>query len=131
MTFPAPSIEYAQLSPMLIVFGAAVVGVLIEATLPAHRRYRAQLAVSFTALSASLAAVLLINGHLGSVVMGSVMVDGVALFTQGAVLVAGLAALVPIAERHLAMFTPQAATIPGSADERAAACYCFPQRRTC
>lgn len=121
MTFPAPSIEYAQLSPMLIVFGAAVVGVLIEATLPAHRRYRAQLAVSFTALSASLAAVLLINGHLGSVVMGSVMVDGVALFTQGAVLVAGLAALVPIAERHLAMFTPQAATIPGSADERAAA----------
>ena len=30
-----PSIEYFQLSPMLIVFGVAVVGVLVEAFLPA------------------------------------------------------------------------------------------------
>lgn len=121
MTFPAPSIEYAQLSPMLIVFGAATVGVLIEAVLPARQRYRAQLAVSFAALSLAFGAVLLLSGHLGSAVMGSVMVDGVSLFTQGAVLLVGLAGLVPIAERRLAMFTPQGATVPGSADEQQAA----------
>ena len=31
----APSVAYGQLAPMLIVFGVAVVGVLVEAFLPA------------------------------------------------------------------------------------------------
>ncbi len=31
---PAPSVEYGSLSPMLIVFGVAVAGVLVEAFLP-------------------------------------------------------------------------------------------------
>ena len=30
----APTIEYAELLPMLIVFGAAIIGVLIEAFVP-------------------------------------------------------------------------------------------------
>ncbi len=33
-TIPAPSIEYSQLAPMLVVFGAAVIGVLVEAFAP-------------------------------------------------------------------------------------------------
>ena len=36
--FTAPSIEYSVLAPMLIVFGAAVLGVLIEAFVPRHSR---------------------------------------------------------------------------------------------
>ena len=31
-----PSIEYGQLSPMLVVFGAAVAGILVEAFTPAR-----------------------------------------------------------------------------------------------
>jgi len=31
---PTPKIEYGQLSPMLLVFGAAVAGVLVEAFAP-------------------------------------------------------------------------------------------------
>ena len=33
-TIKAPSIEYGQLAPMLVVFGAALVGVLVEAFAP-------------------------------------------------------------------------------------------------
>ena len=36
----APSIEYSQLSPMLVVFGAAVAGVLVEAFAPRFMRRR-------------------------------------------------------------------------------------------
>jgi len=32
--FTAPKIEYGELSPLLVVFGAACVGVLVEAFLP-------------------------------------------------------------------------------------------------
>ncbi len=34
----APSIAYGQLAPMLIVFGVAVIGVLVEAFLPRKAR---------------------------------------------------------------------------------------------
>ena len=37
-TISAPSIEYSQLAPMLVVFGAAVVGVLVEAFAPRDLR---------------------------------------------------------------------------------------------
>ena len=38
-----PDIAYGQLLPLLIVFGAAIVSVLVEAFVPARHRYRAQL----------------------------------------------------------------------------------------
>ena len=41
-SFPAPSIEYGLLSPLLIVFGVAVVGVFVEAFAPRPRRYLIQ-----------------------------------------------------------------------------------------
>ena len=34
----APTIEYSQLAPMLVVFGAAVIGVLVEAFTPRELR---------------------------------------------------------------------------------------------
>jgi NADH-quinone oxidoreductase subunit N len=37
-TIGAPSIEYGQLAPMLVVFGAAVAGVLVEAFAPRSSR---------------------------------------------------------------------------------------------
>ena len=37
MSLPTPSVEYGLLSPMLIVFGVAVAGVLVEAFAAAPR----------------------------------------------------------------------------------------------
>lgn len=60
MNLPTPSVEYALISPMLIVLGAAVLGVLVEAFLPRRGRYAAQVALSLTALVAAFVAVLMI-----------------------------------------------------------------------
>jgi NADH-quinone oxidoreductase subunit N len=121
MTLPTPSVEYAQLSPMLIVFGAAVAGMFIEAVLPRASRYRAQLTLSTGALVGAFVAAILLSGHHGSAVAGSVMVDGPTLFLQGAVLLSGIVAMAPIAERRLAAFAPQGSVVPGSLDEQQAA----------
>ncbi|RDH78317.1 NADH-quinone oxidoreductase subunit NuoN [Mycolicibacterium moriokaense] len=120
MNLPTPSIEYGLLSPMLIVFGAGVLGILLEALLPAHRRHRAQLALCCSALAAAFAAVVSLAGHRGHAVMGSVTIDGPALFIQGAVLVVAAIAIAPIGERRLAAFTPAGSTVPGSSEERQA-----------
>lgn len=120
MTLPPPNVEFAALSPMLIVFGAGILGILLEALLPRHRRYCAQLTVSTTGLCAAFIAVVLQTGHRGHAVMGSVAIDGPTLFLQGAILMAGAIAMAPIAGRRLAAFTPQGSTVPGSADEQEA-----------
>ena len=46
-----PSIEYVQLSPMLVVFGAAVAGVLVEAFTPRPLRRSVQLVISLASLA--------------------------------------------------------------------------------
>ena len=120
MTLPAPNVEFAALSPMLIAFGAGILGIILEAVLPRHRRYRAQLAVGCAALTAAFVAVALLAGHRGHAVMGSVTIDGPTLFLQGAILLVGTAAIAPLGARRLAAFTPQGSTVPGSAEEHAA-----------
>ena len=42
-TITAPSIAYAGLLPILIVLGAACLGVLVEAVVPREQRFSAQL----------------------------------------------------------------------------------------
>ncbi|KUL36233.1 NADH:ubiquinone oxidoreductase subunit N [Streptomyces sp. NRRL F-4489] len=132
---PAPKIEYAQLAPTLIVLGAAVAGVLIEAFLPRRSRYYAQLLLSVVALAAAFAAVIgLAAGGFGSskahlAAMGAVAVDGPALFLQGTILLVSLIAVFTFAERRLDpaaygrqgdSFAPQPAAVPGGDAERAA-----------
>lgn len=139
---PTPSIEYHALAPMLIVFGAAVLGVLVEAFLPRRVRYPAQLVLTIVALGAALVAVLLLAGTETSAVGGAVAIDGVTLFLQGTLLVVAVLAVPVLAERgplprprsgpgtwsraaataayEMDAFTPQASAVPGSAAERAA-----------
>ncbi|HEX7827158.1 MAG TPA: NADH-quinone oxidoreductase subunit N, partial [Mycobacterium sp.] len=57
MTVTPPSVEYWLLLPMLIVFGVAVIGVLLEAFLPRGARYRVQLALAIGGQLAALVAV--------------------------------------------------------------------------
>lgn len=51
-----PKIEYGQLSPILIIIAAAVLGILIEAVVPRKARYHTQLFTAVVALTAAFAA---------------------------------------------------------------------------
>lgn len=132
---PGPHIEYAQLSPTLIVFGAAVIGIVIEAFVPRRSRYYSQLLLTLVALAAAFAAVIgLAAGGFGSskahiAAMGAIAVDGPALFLQGTILLVSLIAVFTFAERRLDpaahgnrvdSFAAQPAAVPGSAAEQAA-----------
>ncbi|MGI5338701.1 NADH-quinone oxidoreductase subunit NuoN [Streptomyces sp. CA-181903] len=132
---PAPHIEYAQLSPVLIVLGAAVVAVLAEAFLPRRSRHLAQVAVTVVGLAAAFAAVVALaakgyaTGKAHVAAMGAVAVDGPALFLQGTILLVALVAALGFAERRLDpathgrpvdSFAAQAAAVPGGDAEQEA-----------
>ena len=95
MNLPTPSIEYWLLSPMLIVFGAAIAGVLVEAFVSRERRYAAQVALSLVGLAAAFVAVVQLarelHGAVGhTAVVGAVAVDAPTLFLQGTILLVGI-----------------------------------------
>lgn len=130
-----PKIEYAQLSPTLIVLGAAVIGILLEAFLPRKLRYGAQLVLSALGLVGAFAAVLglAISGHATTKAavagMGAIAVDGPTLFLQGTILLVGLVSVFVFAERRLEprsgganvdSWAAQPASVPGGEGEREA-----------
>lgn len=103
-----PSVQYAALSPMLIVFGVAVVSVLVEAFAPRGSRYRIQLTLSLAGLVAAFVAVISVavaqfaDGGRGEFAMsGAVAVDRPALFLQGAILLVSVVGVAFMGERHL------------------------------
>ncbi|MFC9246658.1 NADH-quinone oxidoreductase subunit NuoN [Streptomyces sp. NPDC057136] len=133
--FTAPTIEYAQLAPVLIVVGAAVLGVLAEAFVPRRGRYYTQVFLTVVALAAAFAAVIgLAAGGYGTTkahiaAMGAIAVDGPALFLQGTILLVSMVAVFTFAERrldpethgnHVDSFAAQAGSVPGSDSEKAA-----------
>ena len=142
-TLRAPDIEYGQLAPMLIVFGVAVAGVLVEAFLPRRGRYSSHLVLALGGLTAAFVAVVMLAGTRDSAVGGAVAVDGPTLFLQGTILLISIPAILLIAERSVDSgvrvataevtaasgaepeggtdaFTPQAFAVPGSVAEREA-----------
>lgn len=124
-TFTAPTIAWAQLSPVLIVLLAAVVAVLVEAFVPAARRRVVQLVLAFAALAGALVAVAALWGGVADtggtkVLGGSLVIDGPALALQGTIALLALIALLVIADRTETGedgFAPSAAAVPGSAYE--------------
>jgi NADH-quinone oxidoreductase subunit N len=122
-TFPKPVIEYGRITPILIVLGAAVAGVLIEAFLPRSVRRTAQLVVSLGGLAAAFVAVLLLADESRAVVTeGALAFDGPTLFMQGTILILALASFPLFAERMVDAehdaFAPSGASLPGSSEER-------------
>jgi NADH-quinone oxidoreductase subunit N len=124
-----PHIEYSQLSPMLLVFGLAIAGVLVEAFVPRAHRRAFHLVLTLGGLAASFVLTILIAatsslfahgspGHIAA--MGAVAVDGPTLFIWGTILVLAFVSVLLIAEssHDVSPFAAQAATIPGSAEER-------------
>ncbi len=138
---PSPSIEYFLLCPMLIVFGVAVAGVLVEAFIPRRGRYTAQVALTLGGLVAAFVAVIVVGRSLPasgrSAVLGAMAIDRPALYLQGTVLLVAVLAVIFMAERtqsraqnkaavgagaaaagsSLDSFTPQASAVPGSEAE--------------
>jgi len=132
---PSPSIEYFLLSPMLIVFGVAVAGVLAEAFVPRRFRYGAQVSLALGGLVAAFIAVVVVSRSVctsgRTAVLGAMAVDRTALYLQGTVLLVAVLAVIFMAERTqskaesraavgaaraagLDSFTPQASAVPGS-----------------
>ena len=83
----APNIEYGQISPILIVLGAAVVGVLVEAFVPRSSRRIVQLVVALVGLVAAFVAVVLLAGTESIAAQAALAIDGPTLFLQGTILV--------------------------------------------
>ena len=136
MNLPTPTVEYDLVSPMLIVFAVAIIGVLVEAFLPRQRRYASQLVLALGGLAAALVAVVVLargmHGSVGqSAVMGAVVVDTPALFLQATILLVGVLGILLIAEKQIGVttesgtrgldaFTPQASAVPGAVAEQLA-----------
>ncbi|GAA1970640.1 NADH-quinone oxidoreductase subunit NuoN [Catenulispora subtropica] len=124
-TFTAPHVEYRALMPMLVVFGAATAGILVEAFLPRTRRYWAQVGISLAGVLVALGFVIANHGMAATTASDAVSVDGVTLFLQGTILALALLAILLVAERGTATadldaFAAQGASAPGSGGERAA-----------
>ena len=98
----APSIAYAAVLPILLVLGAACVGVVVEAFVPAARRRLVQLVVAVGGLLAALVAVARLAGDPGRLVVErTIAVDGPTLFIQGTLCVLGILAVLLLSEDSL------------------------------
>ena len=134
MTFEAPHIEYGMLSPLFIVFGVALAGVLVEAFAARRHRYLVQTLLALAGLAGALTATILVatglEDHAGGAAHGSIAaegaiaVDGPSVFLWGILLVLSFASVLLFAERHLdgglTAFAGQAAALPGTEAERQA-----------
>ena len=61
----APSVDYTAVMPMLIVFGVALLSVLVEAFVPRAQRYLVQVAVTTVGVAAALIFVVSRDAYFG------------------------------------------------------------------
>jgi NADH-quinone oxidoreductase subunit N len=122
-TLTTPTFEYRAMAPIIIVLGAAILSVLVEAIVPRGARRTIQLSLTGGALVAALVlAVLTPSTEEGIAASGSIAVDGPALLLQVTVLLVALVAMLVVAERRVDpagdAFAPRAASLAGSAEEQ-------------
>ena len=133
MSVTVPIIEWAGLIPVLIILGAGVLGVLVEAFVPRGGRLQVQAVLSAVAILASGTAFVLRwsqvlpqdagTGRIrpsGRVLAAGISEDPFGVAAQGIVLLIGLLAVLIMADRTTAgdgAFAAQAADRPGSAEE--------------
>jgi NADH-quinone oxidoreductase subunit N len=120
-TFKLSHIDYAAIAPMLILFGTACLGVLVEAIFRRVPRTRIQLPLAIIGVLAALIVVIVTADKRTITAGGSIAIDGPALFLQGSILVLGLVALLLIGERTLergGTFVAQAAVTANTEADR-------------
>jgi NADH-quinone oxidoreductase subunit N len=119
----APAIAYLPLMPILVVFGAAIVAVLIEAFVPARHRRQSQVVVAISGLLVALGFVvyLAFDGTSRLVVESAIAIDGPSLFIQGTLCLLGIGSVLLLAERRLDQsggeVVSRAVTLPGSRED--------------
>ncbi|HXW43320.1 MAG TPA: NADH-quinone oxidoreductase subunit NuoN [Streptosporangiaceae bacterium] len=128
-TIAAPQFQWGLLSPVLLVFGAAIAGVLVEAFAPSALRRPMHIALALGGLGGAFVLTVVLagtnpifnNGSAGrTVAINSIAIDKPTLFIQATILVLAFVSVLLIAEssHEVSAFTPQAAAVPGSAEER-------------
>jgi NADH-quinone oxidoreductase subunit N len=117
----APPIDYGAIAPLLVVLGAACLAVLVEAFLPRHQRWPAQVALAVGALGT---AGLTLGVYAGGAAPGGITtladalaIDRPTLFLWGTLLALGLGGILLIADRSV----EPGGAIVASAATRAAA----------
>ena len=122
MNFTPPAIDYFALSPMIVVFAAAIVSVLVEAFAPRTTRRFLQLVLVFGALIASGVLIVLNAGTRTVTGGGAVVIDGPALVLMGTIVVLAILGAALMAERSIDpvgdAFAARASSLPGSEDEK-------------
>ncbi len=128
--FTVPHLDYKALMPILILLGAALVGVLVEAFTPRRTRQVSQVAIAFAALAGAFVFVILNATGFTATNRGTitadraVAVDGPALFLQGTLIVLGAVCMLLVAERSVergGAFVASAAVTAGTEMDRAQA----------
>ncbi len=119
MEFTTPYLNYAQLAPILIVLAGALIGVLIEAFAPRGSRHSSQLFISIFSLVAAFGALMRVRNESSTdAAMGSVAFDGAGVLIQASILIIAMLSILLISDQE--NFTPVAAAVPGSDEEKQA-----------
>jgi NADH-quinone oxidoreductase subunit N len=119
MTFTAPVLSYSLLSPMLILLGGALIGVLVEAFVSKALRPAVQLTLTLGTLLLALMQLWRIRGQQSlTAAVGSIVFDGPAFLLQASILIIGIIAVFLIADTE--HFAALPAALPGSEEERQA-----------
>ena len=119
MEFTSPYLNYAQLAPILIVLAGALIGVLIEAFAPRAARHSSQLFISLFSLVAAFGALMRVRNETSTdAAMGSVAFDGAGVLIQAAIIIIAILSIFLISDQE--NFTPVAAAVPGSEEEKSA-----------
>ena len=117
MEFVSPYLNYSQLAPILIVLAGALIGVLIEAFAPRAARHSSQLFISIFSLVASFGALMMVRNESSTdAAMGSIAFDGAGVLLQASVLIIAMLSIFLISDQE--NFTPVAAAVPGSEEEK-------------
>ncbi|SFK33502.1 NADH-quinone oxidoreductase subunit NuoN [Geodermatophilus ruber] len=118
----APDLSLAALAPLLFVFGAACLGVLVEAFGPRERRHAVQVTLALVGTLGGLVTSLLLAGEREVTAAGALAVDGPAVFLQATITGLGALAILLFAERSLdparSAFVAAAAVPVGSPRDR-------------
>ena len=124
MSFTAPTILWAGLTPVAVILGAAVLGVLLEALVPRRARPILQPGLAVLAILGAGAGVVVrwraVEAGVGASLTTGFDEDPFGVAAQGIMLVIGLLAVLVMADRTTAddgAFAAQAADRPGSAEE--------------
>jgi NADH-quinone oxidoreductase subunit N len=116
-----PHLDYAALAPMLILFGAAALGVLVEGFVPRGHRHKVQLPLALVGLIAALVMVIQQASTRTITAASAVAIDGPALFLSGSIIVLGIVSMLLIGERSLepgGSFVAQAAVTANTDADR-------------